>query len=59
MKNKLFSFLLFLVSIFLLVDAFTNAFDNFLILRKIVALVIICLAGILVYFSVITPKNKN
>lgn len=51
MKNKLLSLLLLLAAIFLLLDSFTNIFSDYAILKKIVAIVLICLAGTLIYSS--------
>jgi len=58
MKNKLLSFLLLLAAIFLLLDAFTNIFSDYALFKKIVAILLICLVGTIIYSSFI-PPNEN
>jgi glucan phosphoethanolaminetransferase (alkaline phosphatase superfamily) len=59
MKNKLLSFLLLLAAIFLLLDAFTNIFSDYAMFKKIVAIVLICLTGTLIYFSLIVTSERR
>ncbi|MFJ5767874.1 hypothetical protein ACIP9C_21325 [Lysinibacillus sp. NPDC093210] len=59
MKNKLLSFLLLLAAVFLLLDAFTNIFSDYAMFKKVVAIVLICLAGTLIYFSLIFTNEKR
>jgi len=59
MKNKLLSFLLLLAAIFLFLDAFTNIFSDYAMVKKIVAIVLICLAGTFIYFSLIFTSEKR
>lgn len=58
MMSKTMKIILFVVSVFLLVDAFTNVFDDLILVKKVFAVVVTAISLVIAYFA-LSSKNKN
>lgn len=58
MSNKLMTLLLFVISIFLLLDAFTDYLNNYLLVKKTFAIITVIAALFIGYFAV-QKKDYN
>ena len=56
-KEKLILFILLVVSVYVLLDSFTDVFSGYFIFRKAASVVIICLSALIFYLSLSLQKK--